>query len=394
MNRSFEISAGVRSLGRRQLLKYGTLALGTGVLAACAGADSGSAPESATSEATGELTPITFGTNWYAQAEHGGFYQAIATGIYADYGLDVTIKMGGPQVNGTQLLMGGAIDFFMGYGSDAIRAVESDIPKITVASMFQKDPQILIAHPDQGIESLEDIQGRPVFISSAANVTYWPFLSAKYGFTEDMKRPYNFNAAPFLADPNSVQQGYLSSEPLAIEKEGGFEPVVFLLADYGYEPYSTTIETRVEVVEQDPDLVQRFVDASIKGWYSYLNGDPSPANALIKQDNPEMSDEQIAYGIAKIKEYGIVVSGDAETLGIGAMTAERWQSFFDTLVAAGVIQADTDYSQAFTLDFVNKGPDYYQTRVADPRSHFMSPIQTIGRHGKLVHPPNQQRAQA
>jgi NitT/TauT family transport system substrate-binding protein len=394
VNRPFDVSAGMTALGRRQLLKYGALTLGTGVLAACAN-DSGSVPESnPATAATGELTSITFGTNWYAQAEHGGFYQAIATGIYADYGLEVTIKMGGPQVNGTQLLMGGAIDFFMGYGSDAIKAVESEIPKITVASMFQKDPQILIAHPNQGIESLEDIQGRPVFISSAANVTYWPFLSAKYGFTEDMKRPYNFNAAPFLADPNSVQQGYLSSEPLSIEKEGGFEPVVFLLADYGYEPYSTTIETRVEVVEQDPDLVQRFVDASIKGWYSYLNDDPSAANALIKQDNPEMSDEQIAYGIAKMKEYGIVVSGDAETLGIGAMTQERWQSFFDTLATAGAIEADIDYTQAFTLDFVNKGPEYYQTSVAAPQSHAMSPIQTIGRRGKWGHSPHQQRAQA
>ena len=364
MNRLFYLAAGGRSPGaqwrRRQVLQYGALTLGTGVLAACASGESDSAPETE-SAAPSDLIPITFGTNWYAQAEHGGFYQAIATGIYAEYGLDVTIKMGGPQVNGTQLLMGGAIDFFMGYGSDAIRAVESGIPKVTVASMFQKDPQILIAHPDQGIESLEDIQGRPVFISSAANVTYWPFLAAKYGFTEDMKRPYNFNAAPFLADPNSVQQGYLSSEPLAIEKEGGFEPVVFLLADYGYEPYSTTIETRVEVVEQDPDLVQRFVDASIKGWYSYLYGDPSKANRLIQQDNPEMSDEQIAYGIAKIKEYGIVDSGDAETLGIGAMTEARWQSFFDSLMAAGVIQAETDFTQAFTLDFVNKGPEFYQT---------------------------------
>jgi NitT/TauT family transport system substrate-binding protein len=333
-------------------------------LAACTGNSTPSdSAESAPTEAAngGELTPVTYGTNWYAQAEHGGFYQAVATGIYEEYGLDVTIQMGGPQVNGTQLLMGGAVDFFMGYGSDAIKAIEEGIPKVTVASMFQKDPQILIAHPDQGVESLEDLQGKPVYISSAANVTYWPFLAAKYGFTEDMKRPYNFNPGPFLADQSAAQQGYLSSEPLAIAKEGGFEPVVFLLADYGYEPYSTTIETRREIVENDPDLVQRFVDASIKGWYSYLNGDPSPGNALIKEANPEMSDDQIAYGIEKMKEYGIVVSGDAEDLGIGAMTTDRWQSFFDTMAEAGVFQADTDFTQAFTLDFVNKGADYYQS---------------------------------
>jgi NitT/TauT family transport system substrate-binding protein len=360
-----------QAIGRRRFVKYGSLLVGTGVVAACGGGgtnpDSAASPDATESSPTGEgtaggeLQSVTFGTNWYAQAEHGGFYQAIATGIYADHGLDVTIQMGGPQVNGTQLLMGGGIDFFMGYGSDALQAVQEGIPKVTVASMFQKDPQILIAHPDQGVESLEDLQGKPIYISSAANITYWPFLAAKYGFTEDMKRPYNFNPGPFLADKNSAQQGYLSSEPLSIRKEGGFEPVVLLLADYGYDPYSTTIETRQEIVDSDPDLVQRFVDASIKGWYSYLNDDPTPGNELIKQDNPEMSDEQIAYGIAKMKEYGIVVSGDAEDMGIGAMTDDRWKSFYDKLVEAEVLSSEVDYTQAFTLEFVNKGAEYYQS---------------------------------
>nr|WP_239112731.1 ABC transporter substrate-binding protein [Halomicronema sp. CCY15110] len=352
-----------QQISRRKFVRYGSLLVGTGVAAACGGGTPEAPPASGSAESapTGELQAVTFGTNWYAQAEHGGFYQAIATGIYADHGLDVTVQMGGPQVNGTQLLMGGSVDFFMGYGSDALQAVQEGIPKVTVASMFQKDPQILIAHPDQGVASLEDLQGKPIYISSAANVTYWPFLAAKYGFTEDMKRPYNFNPGPFLADQTSAQQGYLSSEPLSIRQEGGFEPVVLLLADYGYDPYSTTIETRQEIVDNDPDLVQRFVDASIKGWYSYLNDDPTPGNELIKQDNPEMSDEQIAYGIAKMKEYGIVVSGAAADMGIGAMTDERWKSFYDKLVDAEVLSSEVDYTQAFTLEFVNKGAEYYQS---------------------------------
>ncbi|MEL6380940.1 MAG: ABC transporter substrate-binding protein [Cyanobacteria bacterium J06626_18] len=360
-----------RRFGRRKFVQYGSLAAGAGILAACgssttiesptdAAPDDTAATPAEDTSASGELTQVTYGTNWYAQAEHGGFYQAVATGIYEEHGLDVTIEMGGPQVNGTQLLMGGAVDFFMGYGSDALQAIAESIPKVTVASIFQKDPQILIAHPDQGIANLEDLQGKPIFISAAANVTYWPFLAAKYGFTEDMKRTYDFNPGPFLNDTNSVQQGYLSSEPLTIEKEGGFAPVVFLLADYGYDPYSTTIETRRELVDSDPDLVQRFVDASIKGWYSYLEDDPTPGNDLIKEANPEMTDEQIAYGIEKMKEYGIVVSGDAETQGIGAMTDARWKSFFDTLVEAEVASADMDYTQAFSLDFVNKGAEYYR----------------------------------
>jgi NitT/TauT family transport system substrate-binding protein len=356
----------IYGVNRRRFIQYGAIALGAGVVTACTGNQSQPSSEAESSEAesspsvaaSGELDQVTYGTNWFAQAEHGGFYQAIATGIYQQHGLDVTIQMGGPQVNGTQLLMGGAVDFFMGYTADAIKAIEEGIPKITVAAMFQKDPQILIAHPDTGADSLESLKGRPIFISSAANVTYWPFLAAKYGFTEDQKRPYNFNSGPFLADKNSVQQGYLSSEPLKIREEGGFDPVVFLLADYGYDPYSTTIETRQELVDTNPDLVQRFVDASIKGWYSYLN-DPAPGNELIKKANPEMTDELLAYGLEKMKEYGILLAGEAESQGIGAMTDERWQSFYDTMVEAGIYSPDTDYTQAYTLEFVNKGTDYY-----------------------------------
>ncbi len=351
-------SKSLYGMNRRKLLKYGTMAVGAGIVSACTGGQTSSTSSPAATTGNGELTRLSFGTNWYAQAEHGGFYQAVATGIYEEYGLDVTIQMGGPQVNGTQLLMGDAVDFFMGYTADAIKAIEEGIPKVTVAAIFQKDPQVLIAHPETGVSSIEDLSGRPIFISSAANVTYWPFLAAKYGFAESQKRPYNFNPGPFLADKNSAQQGYLSSEPLSIAKEGGFEPVVMLLADYGYEPYSTTIETKRELVENNPDLVQRFVDASIKGWYSYFE-DPAPGNELIKQDNPEMTDEQLAYGLEKMQEYGIVKSGEAETLGIGAMTDERWQSFFETMAEAGIFNSETDYTQAYTLAFVNKGVEAY-----------------------------------
>lgn len=349
-------------LNRRQFIKYGSLAFGTSLLAACTANSNQSTDTSspaASSPASG-IDKISFGTNWFAEAEHGGFYQAVAAGIYEKHGLDVTIKMGGPQVNGTQLLMGGAVDFFMGFGADAVKAVEQNIPKITVAAIFQKDPQVLIAHPNVGVKTLADLKGKPILVSSAANTTYWPFLKAKYGFTDDQKRPYNFNPGPFLADKNAAQQGYITSEPLAIKKEGGFDPVVLLMADNGYTPYSTTIETKKELVEKNPDLVQRFVDASIKGWYSYLNGDPAPGNALIKKDNPKMTDEQLAFGIETLKKSGVVISGDAEKKGIGAMTEERWKEFFDTMSSQGIFKKDTDYKQAFTLQFVNKGTDAYK----------------------------------
>jgi NitT/TauT family transport system substrate-binding protein len=347
-------------INRRRFIQYGALAVGSGLMTACTGSNQSESPQASPAVSPDGLTKVSYGTNWYAQAEHGGFYQAVATGIYKEYGLDVSIKMGGPQVNGTQLLMGGAVDFFMGYASDAIKAIEEGIPKVTVASIFQKDPQVIIAHPESGVKTLADLKGKPIFISSAANVTYWPFLKAKYGFTDDQKRPYNFNPGPFLADKTSAQQGYLSSEPLSIEKEGGFKPIVMLLADSGYTPYSTTIETKQELVDKNPDLVQRFVDASIKGWYSYLEGDPKPANELIKQANPEMTDDQFAYSIAKMKEYGVVNSGDAATKGIGAMTDERWKSFFETMAAEGLFKKETDYTKAYTLKFINKGTETYQ----------------------------------
>jgi NitT/TauT family transport system substrate-binding protein len=235
----------------------------------------------------------------------------------------------------------------------AFNYVESDVPMVVVAAIFQKDPQILMAHPDQGFESLADLKGQPILISQDARPTFWEWLKAEYGYTDDMIRPYTFNPAPFLADPIAIQQGYLTSEPFAVEREGGFEPQVFLLADGGYDTYSTTIETSWQLVEENPDLVQRFVDASIEGWYSYLYGDPSPGNALIKADNPDMTDEQIAFSIAKLKEYGIADSGDTLELGIGAMTDARWQNFFAFASDAGLYPKDLDLERAYTTQFIN-----------------------------------------
>ncbi|WP_375505172.1 ABC transporter substrate-binding protein [uncultured Nostoc sp.] len=212
-----------------------------------------------------------------------------------------------------------------------MNAIAQGIPKITVAAIFQKDPWCLIAHPNPAIKTLADLKGKPIYVSTSANITYWPLLEAKYGFTNNQKRPYNFNPALFLIDKNSAQQGYIISEPFAIEKQGGFQPVVFLLADYGYQPYATTIETKKELVEKNPELVQRFVDASIKGWYSYLENS-QPGNQLIKKDNLEMTDEQLVYSIQKLKQYGIILSDAVEKQGVGAMSDARWKSLFNSMV--------------------------------------------------------------
>lgn len=298
---------------------------------------------------------VVFGTNWLAQAEHGGFYQAVADGTYAKYGLDVEIRMGGPQVNHSLLLAAGKIDFNMGgEGYGALNYVENNIPVRAVASIFQKEPRVMIAHPDTGVTDLKSLKGRPILLSKDALQTYWLWMKRTQGLTDDQIRPYNFSPAPFLADKKMILQGYLSSEPYTVA-QAGVKPVVLLLADYGYDTYSTTIEARQDLLDKNPDLVQRFVDATVIGWKNYLHGDSAAANALIKAANPEMTDDQIAYAIKVLNEHGIVESGDALTLGIGAMTDARWKSFFDGTVAAGIYPATLDLKRAYTLDFVNKG---------------------------------------
>jgi NitT/TauT family transport system substrate-binding protein len=302
------------------------------------------------------LEKVSFGTNWVAQGEHGGFYQALADGTYRKYGLDVTIVPGGPNVNNRILLPVGKLDFFMSANSlQSFDAVAQKIPTIAVAAMFQKDPQVLLAHPGQGIEKFADLKKLTLYISKEGVPTYFQWLKADFGFTDSQVKPYTFNPQPFLADNRSAMQGYVTSEPYAIEKQGGFKPMVFLLADQGFDAYSTLIETRRDLVEKKPDRVQRFVDASIVGWYNYLYGDNQAANALIKKHNPEMTDELLAYSLAKMKEYGIVDSGDALKHGIGAMTDARWKDFFDKMVRVGVIKASVDYTKAYTTQFVNKG---------------------------------------
>ncbi|HEY1795702.1 MAG TPA: ABC transporter substrate-binding protein, partial [Stellaceae bacterium] len=230
--------------------------------------------------------------------------------------------------------------------------INENIPMVAVAAMFQKDPSVLIAHPGVGNDSFAALKGKPIMIGSDTRVGYWLYLKQKFGYTDDQIRPYNFNTAPFLADKNAVQQGYLTSEPYTIEQTG-VKPVVLLVADTGYASYGSLIATSQKLVQTKPELVQRFVDASIEGWYSFL-ADPSPGAALIKKDNSEMTDALIAYGVGKIKEYGIVDSGDSKKDGIGAMTDARWKDFFDVMSTAGVYPPSLDYKKAFTLQFVNK----------------------------------------
>jgi NitT/TauT family transport system substrate-binding protein len=291
---------------------------------------------------------LTFLTSWFAQAEHGGFYQALATGAYKKQGLDVTVRMGGPQLNGQQLLAAGTVDLLMGYDFQVLKAIEQDIPLVTVGTSFQYDLQGIMAHED--VKTLGDLKGRTILIAASARSSWWPWLKSKYGYSDDQIRPYTFNLQPFFADKMLAQQGYLSSEPFQAEK-AGVKARFFLFARDGYPPYGTTIVTTQKVLAEKPEAVAKFVRASIEGWKSYL-ATPGPANELIKKDNPNMQDDQIAYGIAKLKEYELVTGGDAAKMGIGTMTDGRWKKTFEYMVAQGLLKADVDLRKAYTTRFV------------------------------------------
>lgn len=295
-----------------------------------------------------KLTKLVFSTDWLAQAEHGGFYQAQAEGTYRKYGLDVEIRMGGPQVNGLQLLAAGRIDIAMADALQVLSAVEHNVPLVAIAATFQKNPTVLIAHP--GVARIEDLKGKPIAIGSASNTTFWPWLREHYGFTDDQKRPYGFSVQPFLADSKLSQQGFATSEPFSIE-QGGVKPVVFLLADLGYPPYSETLAVTRKTLATKRDSLERFIRASAEGWKSYL-ANPAPGNALIKRANPQMSDALLAYGVAKLKEYRIVEGGDANTAGLLTMTAARWNATIDFLRKARLTKPGVDYTRAYTLDLV------------------------------------------
>jgi NitT/TauT family transport system substrate-binding protein len=302
------------------------------------------------------LDKISYQTNWRAQAEHGGFYLAVTNGIYKKHGIDADIRMGGPQQNPSQLLLGGRVDTIMSNSFEGINYVKENLPFLVIASIFQKDPQVIISHPGVGHDSFEQLKGAPILVGAGGRTSYWPFLKAKFGYTEEQARPYTFNMAPFLADKQLSQQGFLSSEPYVI-MQAGVQPVVHLIADAGFDNYQTTINISRKMVEEKKDVVQRFITATLEGWAEYMKGGPAieAANAAIRRDNPDMTDDKMAYALKVMNERGIVKSGDALKLGVGAMTDERWKRFYETMTDAGAFPKGVDYRRAYSLEFVNKG---------------------------------------
>lgn len=324
-------------MNRRMLLASGLSV----ALASCS--------ERADAPAAPGRTRIRFATDWLAQAEQGGFFQAVATGEYARRGLDVEIVPGGPGVNVPQLLAAGAVEMGMGSNSFIVLNLAAEkVPVKAVAAFMQKDPQVLIAHPDPAVRSIADLKGRPILLSDASVTAFWVWLKAKYGFTDAQVRKYTFNSAPFLADKRAVQQGYLTSEPYTLEKQAGLKPAVFLLADEGYPGYAAMTLAPDRLIADRPDAVRAFNAASKAGWISYLDDDPKPGDALILKANPEMRQDVLDQARAKLKASAIVGAPAA----VGSMTDARWSEFFQVASAQGVYPRELDYRSAYTLDYL------------------------------------------
>lgn len=293
---------------------------------------------------------VVLGSNWYAQSEHGGFYQAVADGSYSRRGLKVEIRMGGPQINTMQLLLAGKYDIAMGDDLQTLKAVEQNLPLVTIATTFQRSPTVLLSHP--GPTTLEALRERPIFVGQTSETTYWPWLKSTYGFSDKYKKPYSYSIQPFLADKQSVTQGYLASEPFMVTR-AGVTPKIFLLGDYGYPPYAQTLVTTRNTLKNKPDVLRRFVEASAEGWRNYLR-DPSAGNALIRRDNPQMEQEVLDYGVAAMRQHGLVAGGDAATRGLLTMTDARWQATFDFMVKHDLIKPSVDPRSAYTTQIVDQ----------------------------------------
>ncbi|MAV63320.1 MAG: nitrate ABC transporter substrate-binding protein [Rickettsiales bacterium TMED269] len=301
------------------------------------------------------LIEITFATDWKAQAEQGGFYQALAAGLYEKNGLKVKIIQGSANVNVPRLIASNSVEFGIGSNSFIpLNMVANKIPGKAVMAIFQKDPQIIMTHPDSDIRNLKDMRDLPIMISDASIGAFWLWLKSKYDFNDNQIRKKTFSLAPFLSNKSSIQQGYLTSEPFLVEREAGFTPRVFLLADYGYPSYGTMVLASSNVLKNNPEIVKAFVDASIEGWRQYIYDDPSLGNELIMLENNEMKEDILLQAIKKIRNYELVSNEISKGLDIGLMTDIKWESFFKTMSINGVYEKDLEWRESFTLDFINK----------------------------------------
>jgi NitT/TauT family transport system substrate-binding protein len=299
------------------------------------------------------LAKLVYQTAWTPTPDDAGMYQAVATGIYNAYGLDVELVAGGPQLNSMQIFFAGKADFVTTDAFRVLETVQHGLPGVAIAAFYQKSPVVLLSHQHAGNDTLAELKNKPILIAPNDRESHWLWLKAKYGYTDDQARPYTFNMAPFLVDKNLSMQGYITDEPYQARRQG-VELVVHMLADNGYQDYNNVVLASPRLVAEKKPIVQRFVDATIKGWQSYLNGDPKPANDAIKKGNPDLPDGLIDYARSAMKQYALFDSADVKKGGIGAMSAGAWSGMYQTMARAGALPGGIDVRKGYTLEFVNK----------------------------------------
>jgi NitT/TauT family transport system substrate-binding protein len=297
-----------------------------------------------------KLVPVTYTLNWYPQAEHGGFFHAKAAGLYEKYGLDVTIKPGGPQINVHQLLAAGQTDFIMGTAMRTLNAVAQGVPIVTVFASFQKDPQTLVTHVGVGNDKLADLKGKPIRLPAIARTNYWPWLKSRFGFSDEQIRGFEPGYAALASDKMLSQQGFVTNDAWNARKVG-LNLQSLLLADYGWANYATTIDALEKTIRERPDVVRGMVKATSEGWKAYLEN-PAVANAAIMQANPQMDPDLLQHSHQEMKQRGLLDSGDARGGKIGMMTDARWERFAKDMQAAGAVPPNLDWKKAYTLEFV------------------------------------------
>ncbi len=315
-------------------------------LAGC-GRPASSQPAKAGTAATPVLRRVVFQTDWFPQAEHGGYYQALAKGYYREAGLAVEIRPGGNAAGIKLPVAKGDAYFGMNRSDDIMVAASRGMPLVIVAATFQHDPQAILVHADSPVKTFKDLQGRTVI--APPSMTWIPFIQKKYGITFAL-RPANYALGGFLADPEAIQQCLVTNEPFFAQQHG-VAVRTLALADSGFDVYHTVF-CRRELARMEPRVVGAFVAASIRGWRDYLTGDPAPAHALILKRNSQMTPEQLAFSRSEMILRSLVSGDPLRGEDIGQLSLTRLSEQIDVLLDLKLLDAPIGVNAVATREFL------------------------------------------
>ncbi|HEX2099603.1 MAG TPA: ABC transporter substrate-binding protein [Candidatus Synoicihabitans sp.] len=277
-------------------------------------------------------TAIRLQTDWYPQAEHGGFYQALAKGFYAEAGLDVTILPGGPGPRTPQKVIGGAADIAMYRSDDIIVHAATGLPFVFLAAFMQHDPQAILVHDSSPVRTFADLDGKSVMAIPGSN--WIQYLQQRYDISFRLV-PLNWGIAQFLADKTFIQQCFITNEPYYVRQQGA-QPRTLLIAGSGYDPYRGLFTTQ-RFWRENREAVRAFVAASLRGWEDFMTGDPTPAKKLIAARNEQMTDEFMDYSIAAMRDHELVHGDPARGERLGLITRERLEAQVRLLVELKIL---------------------------------------------------------